>query len=90
MVGTLELDADGVGDQGNRGVKILHNSKHESPMRTEPQGASTHYWARTVSALIDAKAGDSVLLQGIQNISSGDDLPVRSASIAAAWMRPRP
>lgn len=88
VVAQCNIDAQGVGDQGNRGVKIRHNGFHESPVRTASMNVASHDWQRTTSALINGRAGDEVWLQALQNRADGDDLTIENAAVAAAWIRP--
>lgn len=88
LVAQVDMNAQGVGDEGNRGLKIRHGGYHESPVRVASMTAATHSWQCTTSAIVNGRAGEEVWVQALQNRADGDDLTIENAAIVAAWLRP--
>lgn len=97
VVGMLDITPTGVGDQGDRGVRIKHGGKNVAPIRTKAGENSSTPWTRTTSGLINARAGDTVGLQGLSSAVEevdtdkwqGVEVDVTAATLVAVWVRDR-
>lgn len=87
VVGYVELAGNDVGSIGDRGVRIKHNNKNLSPIRTKAAEQNGHSWAKSTSALVNARRGHTIGLQGLN--STDDEVDVTAAHLTAVWMRDR-